>query len=96
VKRRFLTTVCAVAIGAHSVTVISAAEPDKGGGAALDVLVARPLCLGATVLGSALFVASLPFSIPAKSVKRSADALVVQPGRATFKRPIGDFSSLPD
>ncbi len=60
----------------------------------VDVILARPLCLAATALGSAFFVLSLPIALPTKSVNRSAQALVVTPAKATFTRPLGDFESL--
>jgi hypothetical protein len=95
-KNRLSTLLCILAIGTFSLETTRAAEADEAVEAAADILIARPLCFAATAVGSVLFVASLPFAIPSKSVKKSAHALVVQPGRATFTRPIGDFSSLPD
>jgi hypothetical protein len=59
-----------------------------------DAVVVRPCCLVATIVGSALFVISLPFAIPAKSVHRSAHALISRPAYSTFKRPLGDLSDL--
>jgi hypothetical protein len=60
----------------------------------MDVVVARPLCLAATAIGSAFFVISLPFALMTKSVNRSAEALVITPAKATFTRPLGDFEEL--
>lgn len=71
-----------------------AAPEDNGTAMMVDVVIARPLCLAATVLGSAFFVLSLPIALPTKSVNRSAQALVVTPAKATFTRPLGDFESL--
>jgi len=45
----------------------------------------------ATVVGSAVFVVTLPFAALSKSVKSTAHALVVVPAEATFSRPLGDF-----
>jgi hypothetical protein len=59
-----------------------------------DVALARPGCLLATILGSAVFVVALPFAAASGSVKETADTLVVAPAKATFTRPLGDFSSL--
>ena len=56
-----------------------------------DTLLARPACLAATVLGSVFFVVSLPFSLASKKVDRAAELLVVNPARATFTRPLGEF-----
>ena len=82
------------------VILIGAAQParalDDGSPEAIvaDTLVARPACFIATVLGSAFFVVSLPFSALSGSVGETADALVVKPAKATFTRPLGDYSSL--
>lgn len=72
----------------------NAAPEDNGTAMMVDVVIARPLCLAATVLGSAFFVLSLPIALPTKSVNRSAQALVVTPAKATFTRPLGDFEAL--
>lgn len=61
---------------------------------AADVLLVRPLCLAATVVGSALFVLSLPVATISKSTKETARKLVASPARATFTRKLGDMSSL--
>ena len=56
---------------------------------AADALIGRPLGLGATVLGTTAFVATLPCTIPSCSVRDAARGLVVEPARWTFKRPLG-------
>ena len=58
----------------------------------VDAVVMRPLGLVATVLGAALTVVALPFTIPSGSVEQSAQAFIVRPAEYTFKRPLGDFS----
>ena len=63
---------------------------------ATDALVIRPACLVATVVGSAFFVVSLPVAALSKSVKKTANALVVKPANATFTRPLGDMDALVD
>jgi len=60
----------------------------------VDTLVARPACFVATTLGTATFVLALPFAAMSGSVGKTADTLVVKPGKATFTRPLGDYSSL--
>jgi hypothetical protein len=57
----------------------------------VDVLIIRPITLVGTVLGTALFVVSLPFSIPSGSVKMTARKLIVKPFKYTFTRPLGEF-----
>jgi hypothetical protein len=56
-----------------------------------DLAISRPFGIVATVIGGAVFIASLPFSLPSGSVKNTADTLVGEPFRFTFKRPLGDF-----
>lgn len=68
-----------------------AEEEDKpgAGSMALDAVVARPVGIAITAVGAALFVVSLPFSALGGNVGASADALVLEPGRATFVRCLG-------
>lgn len=61
---------------------------------AADVLIVRPVCLAATVIGAALFLVSLPISIATDSTSETGRKLVGLPARATFTRRLGDMSSL--
>lgn len=70
---------------------IDSGRPD-GAAMAVDVAVARPVGLVSTILGSAVFVVSLPFSALGKNVNQSYDLLVISPARYTFDRPLGDFN----
>ena len=65
---------------------------DKATDMVVDVVVIRPLGLITTVIGTALTVVALPFTIPSGSVEASARELIVKPAEYTFKRPLGDFS----
>jgi hypothetical protein len=59
---------------------------------ALDTLVVRPVGLAATVLGSVIYVISLPFSYTGGNQYEAQQALVEDPARHTFQRPLGrDF-----
>jgi len=88
-KTRLLTTACALATCLWATPGFA----DQGGNIAVDAVVVRPVCFLATVVGSVLFFVSLPVAAISKSVKPAAHALVVRPARATFQRPLGDFSS---
>ncbi|HWI58985.1 MAG TPA: hypothetical protein VNZ22_17300, partial [Bacillota bacterium] len=88
-KAKILTVACAAAVGLASSSVAKADTTDPTAVAA-DALVGRPACFVATVVGSAIFVVSLPVAAISKSVKSAAQALVVTPAYATFKRPLGD------
>ena len=64
---------------------------DPAGPILVDALLLRPLGLAATVVGTAAFVLTLPFSLPTRSVEKTAKALVVKPAKYTFARPLGEF-----
>jgi hypothetical protein len=66
---------------------------DKATDMLVDVVVVRPLGLVTTVAGAALSVIALPFTLPSGSVNASVQALVVEPARYTFGRPLGEFDS---
>lgn len=58
----------------------------------LDALVVRPVGLAATVLGSVIYVISLPFSYTGGNQYEAQQALVEDPARHSFQRPLGrDF-----
>lgn len=54
-----------------------------------DLLIARPFLLVATVVGTAVFIISSPFSAAGGNLGQAADALVVGPAKATFVRCLG-------
>lgn len=56
---------------------------------ALDAVVIRPLGLAATIIGSVVYVVSLPFSALGGNSAQARDKLVGEPARFTFKRPLG-------
>jgi len=69
-------------------------EPEKyaspgGVEMALDLVLLRPLLLGATAVGAGLFVASLPFSLPSGTAGDAARELVGVPFHSTFMRCLG-------
>lgn len=75
-----------------AVVCVSAPAFGSGGDDAAvvaDVVFVRPVGLAAVVVGTALFIVALPFSIPSGSVGYTAEVLIVEPFNYTFKRPIG-------
>ena len=56
----------------------------------LDLAVLRPVGLVATVAGLAIFIGSLPISLPTLSVGKAFNALVLSPAKYTFVRELGD------
>lgn len=58
---------------------------------ATDLVLVRPLGLVSTVLGSAVFVVALPFTVfQENGVEKTANKLIVEPARYTFARPLGE------
>ena len=92
-KSRLLTIVCLLAISLTSVSTSRASE-DNSLDVVADIAIVRPGCLLVTILGSAVFVITLPIAATSKSIHATANTLVVRPAAATFTRPVGDFSSL--
>ena len=90
-KTKLVTFLCIAALGLCSISPASASQPGDSAAAVTDVILVRPLCFAATIIGSALFVVALPVSIPSRSVKKTGRILVAKPARATFTRPVGDF-----
>ena len=93
-KAKLVTTICVLAICLGSLASGRASENSGPLTVTVDALVIRPGCLVATALGSAVFVVALPAALFSKSVKKTADRLVVKPAHATFTRPLGDMDAL--
>lgn len=64
---------------------------DKGSDMLIDLVVLRPLGAVTTVVGAAVWVVALPFTIPTGQVAESGRAMVGRPAEYTFNRPLGDF-----
>jgi hypothetical protein len=95
-KTKLLTLICVLALGLGSVTPCSANTDSGPLEVVADVLVVRPGCFIATVLGSAVFVVALPAAAISRSIPQTAHTLVVVPAQATFSRPVGDMNALMD
>jgi len=91
-KSKFLVILFAVIMAMGNITP-SRAE-DNSIAAITDVILVRPGCFLATVIGSVFFVAALPIAATSGSIRQTASTLVVGPAQATFTRPIGDFSTI--
>jgi hypothetical protein len=66
--------------------------PPSGAAMFVDGLVIRPLGAVATLLGSAVFIVTLPFSALGGNVGQAKQALIDEPAIMTFKRPLGQFN----
>lgn len=67
-------------------------EPPSAAAMAADMLLVRPLGVMGTVVGTGLFVISLPLSALGMNPEEAAQRLVAEPARYTFVRPLGDFN----
>lgn len=56
----------------------------------IDLLIARPLGIVAAAGGTVIFVASLPFTLPTRSVGDSFNLFVVNPWKFSFVREFPD------
>ena len=56
---------------------------------ALDALLIRPASLVATVVGTVTYVVTLPFSALGGNAGEAGNALVLEPAKYTFVRPLG-------
>jgi hypothetical protein len=60
----------------------------------MDLIFARPASVLAGVVGAGLFVLTLPFTAPTKSVDKSAEMFIVRPFQFAFEREFPDESML--
>jgi len=56
---------------------------------AVDAIIGRPLGLATTIGGAAVFLVTLPFSLPSESTAEAAWGMMGRPGGWTFVRPLG-------
>ena len=66
----------------------------EGFGYGLDLLVLRPLGVGATVVGFGFFLVGGPLSAPSGQFRDAWELLVVSPYQFTFERPLGEYDDL--
>lgn len=93
-KTRMIALVCVVAFIVGSTAPAHAMDDFTPEAMATDTLVVRPMCLAATIVGSAVFLVSLPFVAIAGKTGKTAKALVGKPAKATFVRDMGDLSGV--
>jgi hypothetical protein len=95
-NRILVTTMCVLALLLSTSTPASASGDSDATSLVVDAAVARPFTFALTIVGSALFVVSLPVAVPSGSVNKAAKTLVAAPAKDTFKRPLGDFQDFLD
>lgn len=88
--RTLLASLMTVMLLTPSVSVAEHPEAKPSGGAMVaDAVIGRPLLFVATVLGTGLYVVSLPFSLAGGNAGDAGKALVVEPAKNTFVRCLG-------
>ncbi len=88
---RILTTTVAVCLMAFASLGHAQAVDESPSALAMtgDALLARPALLVTTILGSAVYLVSLPFSLLGGNAEEAGKVLVVGPAKATFVRCLG-------
>lgn len=77
---------------------LSAADPTEPGEpspdeVAADLLLIRPVALCSIVVGSVIFVAFLPFTLPTGNLSLAGKKLVLEPVKYTFLKPLGELET---
>jgi hypothetical protein len=97
VTKRLVVVLCAAAIFLLPVASSAFAESENEKAElatekmAVDLVAIRPLGIISTIAGCALYVVSLPFSLPGGNAAAVWESTVVTPAKFTFDRPLGDF-----
>jgi hypothetical protein len=91
-----ITVICVLALLLGTSTPAFASGDTDATSVVVDVVVARPVSFALTILGSALFVVSLPVAATSGCVDKAAKTLVVAPAKDTFTRPLGDLADFLD
>jgi hypothetical protein len=89
--KTIITVISALALLLSTSPTALAGEDSDATAMVVDAAVARPFTFALTVVGTALFVVSLPVAVPSGSVGKAAKTLVAAPAKDTFKRPLGDL-----
>lgn len=90
-KSNFLVTVLAVCALAFSSLGHAQAIDEQPSALAMtgDALFARPALFAITLVGGAVYVVSLPFSLLGGNAEEAGETLFLGPARATFQRCLG-------
>ena len=96
-RRALIVLVAALGLGlagpASAIDDYASAGTPSAAAMGVDRVLVRPVSLAATALGAGLFVVSLPFSLLGMNASDAGNRLVVEPGKYTFVRPLGNFQA---
>lgn len=56
----------------------------------IDLVIARPLGVAAGIIGTGIFILSLPFTLPTKSTDDAAKMFIIKPFKFSFDREFPD------
>jgi hypothetical protein len=59
----------------------------------VDLLLIRPVAFSAIIVGSAIYIISLPFTLPTGNVNLTGRKLVIEPWKYTFSKPLGELDT---
>ena len=89
-KQNMLAVVVMILTALPGVTMAeSITERPSGMEMSADLILVRPLMFTATVIGTAIFIVSSPFSALGGNFTEAADTLVGTPFKSTFMRCLG-------
>ena len=89
-RRRVATVLVACLVLPQALWAQEAVDDGPDGFAMVgDLLVARPIGVVMTAVGTAAWVVSLPFTLLAGPAEEAAETLILGPGAATFVRCLG-------
>ena len=90
--KKFLL-IALLAILPASTTCFGAEEwSNRVAATSIDLFIARPFTLAATIAGAALWFVTLPVTAATKTHKDALDVMVTTPAQLTFQRELGDFT----
>jgi hypothetical protein len=95
-SRLLVTFTCALVLWWSTSTPAFASGDTDATSVVVDVVVARPVTFAMTIVGSVLFVVSLPVAATSGCIDKAANTLVVAPAKDTFTRPLGDLEDFLD
>lgn len=93
-KRALAAVSCVALLAAGGPAVAGDEYPshgESGTSMAADLFFVRPISLVGAIVGAAVFVVTLPFTLPTQSTDEAARELLGKPLEYTFNRPLGDF-----
>ncbi len=94
-RNKIVLLLLVIIMATFAVQPVSAENYDNklsGESMVADLLLVRPLSIVATVVGCVTYVLALPFTAWNKDMISAAGKnLVIDPGKYTFVRPLGEF-----